>query len=160
MRNQPELRAVDVEKALVWLKQGGQNYYTYTAKEILPGTHFGECWCCQAPVGIIHARQKRSSFITIYHVNGSVPTCFEGVLTCQNCEQKFKRQPPLKIKPRSDLTYQKFLQGKLYPEIKVTHTRLRGAKTKPRGIKAVIIEPGRAIATTNVRLTNRTFFLE
>jgi hypothetical protein len=83
----------DVKKALAWLKKHA-GHRTWTAKEILLGTYFGKCWSCNAPVGIIHVSNIHTyNEPLIHHVNVSVPTCFEGVLTCHNCEGEFVRQP-------------------------------------------------------------------
>ncbi len=88
------------EKVEDWMKEGNNS---------ITEVRVGQCALCQKEM-------------TSHESN---PTCF-GVRICNVCEWKFKRKtlpmPVSKNVGRFYRVYQKFLQGKLYPQIQCRHT--------------------------------------
>lgn len=84
-------------------------------------------FCKEEPVGEVSYTYSTSTGRKSRQTEFGVKVLFVGRI-CSNCENKFERElykkpDTTKETKKTELNYKQFLEGNLYPEIKVTHTR-------------------------------------
>ena len=102
------------------------NYQTAPFRKILPGSWLCDCPLCgkENGVGVVKYNFKGHDDFDVVGVS----TCFGGLI-CKECEGSLSKRGVRNKIPHKDSPeeakhkreYKKFLEGKLYPEIKCTH---------------------------------------
>ncbi len=95
--------------------------------------------CLKEAVGTVEYTTSRDNRQDTHELNLGVSAVLVDQI-CRTCENKFKRNElPKKRLPteaKHDREYIKFLNGDLYPEIKVTHTRADKTATAKARLKS------------------------